>query len=157
MTGQDDTYVKEQMIDAQHLLRYYGYLADRYRSRHQFLSFLTIILSTLSAIFLLADLDRSWSIPWIVTLFLFVTTLTSAMFIYDFSGRAQTARLVSEQVREIYIILKQLRLNKGEICKAYELEGRIDAITRVEINVDEKLSKRTYEEARKAVSAATKN
>ena len=141
------------MIEAEYPSRYYGILADSNQKWHLFLAFTTMIISFVAATVLLI------SLPVVIPslLFLAIAGLTAYMFIYDHSCRAQVARGVSVQAREIYVDLSQLKhSDDGNILeRAQELERRLDAATRVDIVMDNKLSRQTFEDAKAFVESKT--
>ena len=155
MTTREQDYLEELLVEAEHLSRYYGVIADRRQNWHFVLSLSTILMSILAAAFVLVELRVELS----ASLFVVVSTLTAIMLVYDFSGRAQVARGVSERAREIYIDLKHIKYNECQNAMRLmqELEKRLDASTRVALTVDDKLSEQAYEEAKSFQEASKKD
>lgn len=140
--------------DAERVSRYYTKLADRNKKWHTFLSILTMVLSLVAAVTLFIPVEGDW-IPYATALlFLAVSSLTAVMFVCDFSGRAQTARIVGDQVREICLELKQAWYKGPELISREDvsrLERRFHAITRVDLTIDDNLNIRCANDANKVL------
>ena len=147
--------IRYAMGDAETLSRYYGRISDRQQRWHQRLSVATIMLSVGGAIILLLN----WP-AWVVSLlFLALTLVASLMLVFDFSRRAETARIVSRQMRTVSGALRDLRTDRTGANldylsrKAGELEERMNVDTYVDLIVDDKLYDQCKQEADSVLSA----
>ena len=142
------------MLDAERLSRYYSGLADRWRKLHMGFSLVTMLSSLAAAMMVLTPIEGSW-VSWVsVGLFMLVGSLTAVLLVYDFSGRAQIARTVSEQVREIFVDLNRIWYREqwsDSEGVVQDLERKLDAITRVDLTSDNKLNERCGKEAYEAM------
>ena len=137
------------MLDAERLSRYYGNISDRQQKWNQSLSLASIMLSIVGAIILL------WTLPaWVVAgVFLALAFVTSLMMVFDFSRRAETARIVSRQMRNALDELRDLWTDRLTADTEYlssrvaELEKRMNSDTFVDLVVDDKLNERCQKEA----------
>ena len=142
------------LLDAERLSRYYSGLADRWRKLHMGLSLATMLGSLAAAMMVLSSIEGNW-VSWVsVSLFCLVSSLTAVLLVFDFSGRAQIARSVSEQVREIFVELNRIWYREqwsDSEAHIEELERKLDAITRVDLTLDNKLNERCGKETYEAM------
>lgn len=143
------------ILDAERLSRYYGRVSDRQQKLHHGLSVAAIMLSVGGAIILLL----SWP-AWLVSLlFLALTLVTSLMLVFDFSRRAETARIASRQMRTALSALRDLWTdryfaNPGQLsAKVAELEERMNVDTYVDLIVDDKLNEQCQKEANDVINS----
>ena len=94
----DSSSVRAQLwyalLDAERTSRFFAKVADRNRNWHLYLSLCTIVLTLVAGVTLLqpiADVVTAFST---IALFLSIGSLTAVLLVYDFSGRAQAARIV---------------------------------------------------------------
>ena len=154
----DLTSVRSQLwyalLDAERMSRFFAKVADRNRMWHTVLSIATMVASLSAGVTLLLPIDNVWSAMSTVILFLAVSTMTAVMIVFDFSGRAQAARIVADQVREICLELKQAWY-RGPESNSQEsisnLERRLDTIVRIDPTLDDKLDKQCAEDAYKVI------
>ncbi len=136
--------------DAERESRYYGRLADRSKKWHSGLSITTMVLSLLAGVTLFIPVEH-WVLPYATaSLFLAVSSLTAIAIVYDYSGRATSARIASDLIRGLCTEAKQAwyrgpETNLPEYVNA--LERRLDALTRVDLTVDDKLNKQCADDA----------
>ena len=139
----------DNMGDAERFTRYYGFLADRNQRFHLALSLTAILLAVGAGVTLLMPLPEYVT----VVVFMSVATVTAIMLVFDFSRRATVARLVSEELRPVPIVLRDLwgarhSADASELSnKLKEVEDKIYAATRVDLLIDYKLHDRCAEDA----------
>ena len=147
--------IRYGMLDAETLSRYYGKISDRQQRWHQGLSVAAIMLSVGGAIILLLN-SPAWSVS---LLFLALALVTSLMLVFDFSRRAETARIASRQMRTVLGALRDLWTDRIVTNPDYlskkvgELEERMNVDTYVDLIVDDKLSDQCQKEADSVLSA----
>ena len=142
--------LKRVSIVAEYLSLYYGLLSDQKQRWYSALSLAAILSSLGAAVVLLV----SWPVWITAVLFMTVSVIMALMLVYDFSRRSQIAKSVSEQCREIFIELKYLWLERDDLKRRQNiqaLERRLDTVTRVELVVDDQLSKECYDRAEKDI------
>ncbi len=150
-----DSRIWNSIWDAERLSRYYGKISDRQQKFHQWLSMATIMLSVGGAITLLL----SWPAWAVSLLFLTLTLVTASMLVFDFSRRAETARIASRQMRTVSATLKDLWTSRAaaehnELSrKVGELEERMNVDTYVDLIVDDKINQECQEEAKRVIDA----
>ena len=136
------------LLDAGRLSRYYAETADWNQRWHLVLSLLTVIGS------LVAGTAAFLELPYLsAALFLTVASASAVMVLLDYSRKAQVARTISSQLREVEVELRRLWYREeSDESKLIELEARIDSITRMdELAIDKKRNKRCSDEAYKAL------
>ena len=146
MTTQHRERVWYGMLDAERLTRYYLRLATRFERYNFALNVVIAIFSLGAAAVLLAELPQ-----WIsATLFFVVAGAVIWMSYANYSKKHAIALMVSKQCSETVLGWRQLWYdldapNGAE--RASDLERRLNEITDVELNVDDKLNQSCAEEA----------
>ena len=131
------------LLDAERESRYYAKLASRNRWRHTFFSITTMVLSLLAGVTLFMPIASELRPSWTASLFLAVSSLTAVMIVWDFSGHAKAAQIASELIRGLCTEARQAWYRGPEVISqedVSDLERRLDAITRVDSTLDDKLT-----------------
>lgn len=139
--------------------RYFLAIADRNHRWHLILSLVAIMGSLGAATTLLAANHEAWRVPSAL-LFFVVSASTALMIVWDFSRKAQIARTAAEQLNEVDVELRRLWHSvdlpdgQADVIKDIErLEGRIDAVTRLDIPTDQTLNEQCNTEAWEAIKS----
>ena len=138
------------MLDAERESRFFAKVADYNRRMHTTLAVSIMIMSLAAGVTLLLPAPALST----VISFLLIGSITAVMIVFDFSGRAQTARIVSEQTRAICLELKQLWYRGPETALpefVSDLERRMDAIVRIDSTLNDKLNAQCAKDAYKVI------
>ncbi len=133
------------MLDAERLSRYYGQLATRFQRRQFWLNIAVAFCSLAAASVLLAKIDV------IVSAVLFFVVSGGVIWgvFADYSKKAAIANVTTRECSAISVELKQLWRNPdvpGALERAISLEQRLDSITHVGLEIDDKLNRKCAEE-----------
>ena len=150
--------IRNSMLDAERMSRYYGKIADRMQWRHVVASAITMFGSIGAATVLLAE--TPYSNMSSAFLFLIVAGTSVFMVVYDPSRKAQVARTTREQLTETGVELGRLWYNlendgvESDIRNQIEkLETKIDAVTKNDLPTDYALNERCGEEAHRIMES----
>ena len=142
----------DSLLDADRMSRYYGAKADQFQWLHMLVN-AALIMSSIGAATLLLVFDtRVWS----AGLFFLTAALTTVSIVVDPSGRANTAKLIAGQLREVELQLRSLWYDDHPNLKMLQmLEQRIESAVRDDpfFFSDKKLNER----CNKAAYAAMEN
>lgn len=133
------------MLDAERLSRYYARLSTRFQRKQFWLNIAVAFCSLAAASVLLAQIDVI--VP--AVLFFVVSGGVTWGIFADYSKKAAIANITTKECSAIAVELRQLWRNPGvpdALERAISLEKRLDSITHVGFEIDDKLNEKCAEE-----------
>ena len=152
-----NTEVKELVIDADRIYRYYCKLSSKYAEANRRLMFAIAFVSVGAVVSVFAAPDYSWIAA---VLSIAAALLATAVPLFDFSRRAGVAASIANSCMDITDDVRGL-VEKSRLVSTIEIQKDVDALTRRLTRAtapaalqdgfdDEKLSRQAYKEAQRS-------